>query len=325
MSNDTPLDLLADIGGTNARLALSAGADEPLLNTAVVECRRYPGLQDLLQDYLQAQGQTRIRRAALAVATAVTGDLVALTNNSWSFSQRAVQAEFHWDKLLVLNDFTALALALPSIRSSELVAIGDGLAEPDAPMALIGAGTGLGMSGLLPDGHGGWVPIAGEGGHGTIAPSSSLEVAVAAYLQRFFGHVSTERVLSGQGLVNLYNAVCLVNGLQSDALEPEDVMRMGLSREDAACNQALDCFCSFLGSAAGNWALALGARGGVYIGGGIAPRLTERLIEGPFRVAFESKGRLSAYLRRVPTWVLKDRPENALRGAARALSQHGLR
>jgi glucokinase len=321
MAPQPPLDLLADIGGTHARLALSAGPGHELANTAVVECRSYSGLQELVHEYLRAQGHPRVRRAALAVATAITGDQVALTNNSWTFSQRAVQSEFEWDQLLVLNDFTALALSLPSIGPSDRLALGDGIAEPGGPVALIGAGTGLGMSGLLPDGHGGWVPIAGEGGHGTIAPNDSLEVAVVANLQRYFGHISTERVLSGQGLVNLYNAMCDIHGLHASVLQPEDVVRMGLAQEDAACNQALDCFCAFLGSAAGNWALALGARGGVYIGGGIAPRLSARLLNGRFRAAFESKGRLSDYLRRVPTWVLHDQPQNALRGAAHALSQ----
>jgi glucokinase len=314
-------DLLADIGGTHARLALSTGPNGDLVNTAVFECKNYSGLQELLHDYLQEQGHPRIHRAALAVATAVTDDLVALTNNAWSFSQRAFQAEFHLDTLLVLNDFTALAVSIPSIEPQDLVGIGGGVTEPHEAVALIGAGTGLGMSGLLPDRRGGWIPIAGEGGHATIAPNDTLEMAVTAYLQRYFGHVSTERVLSGQGLVNLYKAVSYVNGLHSNKLSPEEVMRMGLTQEDAACSQALDCFCSFLGSAAGNWALALGARGGVYIGGGIAPRLTDRLANSRFRTAFESKGRLSSYLRRVPTWVLQDQPQNALRGAARALNQ----
>ncbi|MBM3390008.1 MAG: glucokinase [Betaproteobacteria bacterium] len=321
-SGDVPLDLLADIGGTNARLALCAEKNSLLIDTTVVECKRYPTLQDMLREYLQTRGQRQVNRAALAVATPVTGDQVALTNNVWSFSQRAVQAEFHLDTLLVLNDFTALAQSLPTIEPADRVAIGVGEAQADGPIALLGAGTGLGMSGLLPDGRGDWVAIAGEGGHSTIAPNGSLEVAIVSYLQRVFGHVSTERVLSGQGLVNIYEAVCSVNGLRSKALQPDTVVQLGLSHDDTACSQALDCFCSFLGSAAGNWALTLGARGGVYIGGGIAPRLTDRLQTSSFRAAFESKGRLSGYLRDIPTWVLRDRPEYALRGAARALSQH---
>lgn len=314
-----PWSLVADIGGTNARLALSSGADEPLQHTRVYECRRFTGLQHLVHEYLEACGHPVVNRAAVAVATAVTGDLVALTNNAWSFSRQALQAEFRWDDLAVINDFTALALSLVTLKTDEVIPLGEGQPVPGGPLALIGAGTGLGMSGLLPDGRGGWVAIAGEGGHGTIAPHGPLEVAVVACLQRYFGHVSTERALSGQGLVNLYHAVCYVNGLPAETLQPEDVVKRGLSREDTACDQALDCFCTFLGGAAGNWALALGATGGVYIGGGVAPRLLDRLVHSQFREAFESKGRLSSYLRRVPTWVIRDQPHIALRGALRAL------
>lgn len=321
MTRSEPMDLLADIGGTNARLALRAGNGGPLLQTQVFECRRFPGLQDLLHTYLQACGHPVVRRAGVAVATAVTGDLITLTNSSWSFSRRALQAEFGWESLVVLNDFTALALSLVSIGSEDIVPIGDGTGEPNGPLALIGAGTGLGMSGLLPSGHGGWVAISGEGGHGTIAPNGPLEMAVVSCLQRYFGHVSTERALSGQGLVNLYNAVCHVNGMHAQVLPPDEIVRLGLEGEDSACDQAVECFCSFLGSAAGNWALALGATGGLYVGGGIAPRLVGRLERSRFREAFESKGRLAAYLRRIPTWVIRDQPHTALRGAASALDQ----
>lgn len=314
-------DLVADIGGTNARLALWSPQAEALMHTRVYECRTYPGIQDLIHHYLADCGHPRVRAASVAVATAITGDVVTLTNNDWSFSQSALRAEFRWEVLHLLNDFTALALSLVSLDPDDRVPIGGGTPQAGGPLALIGAGTGLGMSGLLPTGQGGWVPLSGEGGHGTIAPNGPLEVAVVACLQRYFGHVSAERALSGQGLVNLYSAVCYVNGLQADTLQPEDVVERGLSRQDTACDQALDCFCSILGGAAGNWALALGATGGLYIGGGIAPRLLGRLAEGGFRAAFESKGRLSGYLRRIPTWVIRDQPHHALRGAARGLQQ----
>ena len=227
MPNPKLFDLLADVGGTHARLALSDGPNGEPTNTQVFECRNYSGLQELMHDYLQAQGHPRIRRAALAVATAVTDDLVALTNNSWSLSQRALQAEFQLNTLLVLNDFTALAMSLPSVGPHDAIAIGRATAEPTEAVALIGAGTGLGMSGLLPDGHGGWIPISGEGGHATVAPNDTLETAIVAYLQRYFGHVSTERVLSGQGLVNLYNAVCYVNGRTPARCSPRTLSGWG--------------------------------------------------------------------------------------------------
>lgn len=326
-------DLVADIGGTHARLALALppreqGAAESgpaaLERPHVFECRRFSGVEELVVEYLQTCGHPPVRRAALAVATAVTGDLVQFTNRAWSFSRQALQAGFGWETLLVINDFTALAMSLPGLQPADLMALPGAETQPPlalGPKALLGAGTGLGMSGLLPDGRGGWVAIAGEGGHATLAPNGSLEAAVAAWLQRRYSHVSTERVLSGEGLVNLYNAVCHVNGLQAQELKPPEVVERGLSGRDAACDQALDCFCSFLGGAAGNWALALGSTGGVYIGGGIAPRLMSRLAQGRFRQFFEAKGRLSPLLRRMPTWVLVDQPFPALRGAAAALGQ----
>lgn len=335
MSSTLVWDLVADIGGTNARLALALphgtpGAAESgsvaLEHPRMFECRRFSGVEELVFEYLRACGDPPVRRAALAVATAVTADQIQFTNLAWSFSRQALQEAFGWETLLLLNDFTALAMSLPGLQPAELMALPGTETQPPlalGPKALLGAGTGLGMSGLLPDGRGGWVAIAGEGGHATLAPNGSLEGAVAACLQRWFSHVSIERVLSGEGLVNLYNAVCHVNGLHAQLLKPAEVVERGLAGRDAACDQALDCFCSFLGGAAGNWALALGATGGVYIGGGIAPRLMSRLVQGRFRQSFEAKGRLSPLLRRTPTWVLVDQPYPALRGAAAALCQVG--
>jgi glucokinase len=251
----------------------------------------------------------------------VTGDQVTLTNSPWSFSRRRLMQALQLKRLVVINDFTALALSLTGLQAQDLTDLG-GVPELDplGPKALIGAGTGLGVSGLLPNGQGGWVPIAGEGGHATVAPNGQLESAVVQALAREFGHVSAERVLSGPGLVNLYGAVCRVNGVRAVSMTPSEVLRLGENREDAACDQALECFCSFLGGAAGNLALTLGATGGIYIGGGIAPRLLSRLAGGGFRRAFEAKGRFSAYLQKIPTRVLDANPAHALRGAACALT-----
>ena len=320
MERQAQFDLLVEIGRTDARLALQVAPYGDLLGTERVACSGYAGLKDLLQGYLQMRDQPKIRRAAIVVGTAVTQDKVILGDTAWSFSQHEVMSAFGWEQLLVLNDFSALALSLPSIDSQDRMPIGDVKPEATGPIALIGPDAGLGMSGLLPNGYGGWVPISGEGGHCTVAPNDNFEVAVVAYLKRYMGHVSTERVLSAQGLVNLYNAVCYVNGLHASVLEPVDILRMGQTEGDSACGQALDCFCSFLGSAAGNWALSLGATGGVYVAGSLAPNLIGRLAQGRFRKAFESKGRLSAYLHRVPTWVLKEQPLLTLYGASRALN-----
>lgn len=320
MERQAQFDLLVDIGRAHAKLALQVAPYGDLLGTERLACCEYAGLKELLHGYLQMRDRPSIRRAAIVVGTAVTHDQVVLSDLSWSFSQLEVMSAFQWEQLLVLNDFSALALSLPSIDSQDRMSIGDVKPEAAGPIALIGPDAGLGMSGLLPNGYGGWVPISGEGGHCTVAANDNFEVAIVAYLKRYMGHVSTERVLSAQGLVNLYNAVCYVNGMHASPLEAGDILRMGQTEGDSACGQALDCFCSFLGNAAGNWALSLGATGGVYIAGSIAPNLMRRLGQGRFRKAFESKGRLSTYLHRVPTWVLKDQPWLTLHGASRALN-----
>lgn len=320
MERQAQFDLLVDIGRSDAKFALQVEPYGDLLGTERIECSGHAGLEDLLHGYLQMRDQPTIRRAAIVVGTAVTQDKVVLGDLSWTFSQLELMSRFQWEQLLVLNDFTALALSLPSIDSQDRMPIGDVKPEAAGPIALIGPGAGLGVSGLLPNGYGGWVAIAGEGGHSTVAPNDNFEVAIVTYLRRYIDHVSTERVLSTQGLVNLYNAVCYVNGVHASVLAPDDILRMGEIEGDSACGQALDCFCSFLGNAAGNWALSMGATGGVYIAGGIVSTLMRRLVDGRFRKSFESKGRLSTYLQRVPTWILKDQPLLTLYGAARALN-----
>lgn len=312
--------LLADIGGTNVRFAWTDDSAGELAEVRQFPCAEFATLDEAIRRYAAACGIARFDDAALGIATAVMGDQVEMTNHHWSFSQAKLRQQFGWKRLVVLNDFTALALSLPTLSPADRVELGEGrTAQARAPMALLGAGTGLGMSGLLPHGEQGWVPISGEGGHATLAPNGDLECTVVGLLRRAFGHVSAERVLSGPGLVNLYRAVCEHRATEALSLSPADVLSRGKSGEDTACATAIDLFCSFLAGAAGNLALSLGARGGVYIGGGIAPRLLEHLQRPSFREAFERKGRFSAYLRELPVWVITADESPALRGAAMAL------
>jgi glucokinase len=251
----------------------------------------------------------------------VTGDAVRMTNHAWDFSIQALQRELGVQRLLVLNDFEALAHALPALGANDLWRVGpaaDG--APGAALAVIGAGTGLGVSGLVPDGRGGWRVIVGEGGHVTLAPSTAREAALLARLRERFGHVSAERACSGPGLVNLYEAVCALDGEAPRTLEPAQVLTQALAAEgaDPHCADAVSAFASLLGNVAGNLALTLGARGGVFIGGGIVPRLGERFAQLPFRERFEDKGRFRRYLEPIPTWVITAEAP-ALLGAARAL------
>ena len=317
MTQDYPR-LLGDIGGTNARWAWQKDANAPLECIEVSPCSASASLRDSALSYLtrHALGQPRV--ASMGIATAVVGDFVEFTNSQWSFSIAELKAALQVQRCLVINDFTALALSLTALEPTDLKLLGGGPRVADAPLALIGPGTGLGVSGLFPDGRGGFVPISGEGGHVTLAATDDLEAAVLNHLQQQWGHASAERVLSGQGLVNLYQALCNVEGHVAQDLRPEDISAAALASSDSVCRRTVHLFTSFLGNVAGNLALTLGARGGVYLGGGIVPQLAGAFDTALFRRKFEDKGRFVAYLQPIPVWLITASTP-ALVGASRAL------
>lgn len=316
--------LLGDIGGTNARFAWLSGPGAPLGDVRSYRCADHPSLEAAIRQYLREQGGATPVACALGIANPVNGDLVHMTNHHWAFSIRELRHRLGLQHLEVLNDFTALALALPGLTAAELHPLGgSGLraaerARSRAPLALLGAGTGLGVSGLLPGARGQWVPLAGEGGHVTLPAGDEDEDAVLRLLRAEFGHVSAERALSGPGLSNLAWAAARLRGQTAPRLEPAAVID-GARRGEPDCRRAVQWFCAFLGSVAGNLALTLGALGGVYVGGGIAPRLLPELRASRFRERFEGKGRFSVLLAPIPCWVIDSQVSPALLGAARAL------
>lgn len=316
--------VLADIGGTNARFAWQAGPGQALQHVQVIQCREHAGLAEAMAHWLHTHRLPSPDEAAIAVACAVQSDHVAFTNNPWTFSIAQLQAEMGFARLQVTNDFTALALALPHIAPANLRRLGGVAQKPfaqAAPVALLGAGTGLGVSGLLPSAQGGWTPISGEGGHVSLAVHDALEQQIWAVLQQRHAHVSAETVLSGQGLVNLWaSLLCLAQGTWPERCPtPAEITAQALQRQEPLAVQTLHLFCSWLGSVAGDLALTLGARGGVFLGGGIAPRLGDFLAQSPFRQRFEAKGRFADYLKPLPVWLI-DAPESpALLGVASLL------
>lgn len=309
--------LVADIGGTNARFAL-LDVHQQFYAERTLVCAGFSGLTAAVTRYLQEVGAPPLQRAAVAVATPVTGDWIQFTNSAWSFSIEAAQQELGLEQLTVLNDFTALALSLPLLEPKERSAVGGGEAVAGAPIALIGPGTGLGVSGLVWSGEH-WIPLQTEGGHVTFSPTNEREWAIGQILQRRFGHVSPERLLSGPGLVNLYTALAELEGWSAEALTPADITNRALAETCRHCQDVLNLFCGALGTAAGNLAITLGAGGGVYIGGGIVPRLGDFFVQSPFRARFEDKGRFNNYLAAIPTWVITA-ANPALRGVATALT-----
>lgn len=319
--NPIPLPrLIADIGGTNARFAWQAGPGAPLLDTQVLQVSDYPRLQDAMRSYLQGIGQAVPAAVAIAIANPITGDQVRMTNAAWSFSQSAVKAEFGLHTLRLLNDFTALALALPDLPANQLRQVGGGSPVPRAAKGLVGAGTGLGVSGLVPVGAQGWVPLAGEGGHVTLPAITARERLVMDGLAQRHGHASAERLVCGQGLLDAFGLLCLADGVSPGSINTSAaVTDAALKAHHPQALEALTMFCAVLGTVAGNLALTLGAQGGVYIGGGIVPRLGAWFDTSPFRERFEAKGRFKSYLAGIPVWVITAAQSPALLGAARSL------
>ena len=311
--------LLIDIGGTNARLALQEAPQGPLLAMETYPCAQFDGVSALIAHYLQARGGVQPTQCAIGIASPIGGDEVVMTNLAWRFSRRDLQAALGLERLAVINDFTALALALPLLGPDERVQVGGGVALEGAACALLGAGTGLGVGGLLPAPGGGWSAIAGEGGHVTLAGASDWEDAVLRALRQRFGHASAERALSGPGIENLYLACCEVAGQAAAVIDAAEITCRALDASDPHCVQCLDLFFALLGSVAGNLALTLGAQGGVYVGGGIVPALGDAIMRSSFRARFEAKGRYEGYLRGIPAWVIHAKSPPALRGAAQAL------
>jgi glucokinase len=306
--------LVGDIGGTNARFALVAGGSRQPQQEQVMRCAEFDGLEQAIRRYLADHGDPGIREAALDVATGITGDFVQLTNGPWGFSIEKTRQALALDRLHVINDFTALALSVATLQPHELRQVGGGKPIAETAIAVIGPGTGLGVSGLLHAGER-WIALQGEGGHTAVSPTTEREIEVLRWLMQRFEHVSTERVVSGMGLVNLYRAICALDHTTAQALTPAQITEVALAGKEVHCREALDMFCAILGAAAANLVVTLGAREGCYIGGGIVPRLGEYFARSPFRARFEHKGRFSTYVAAVPTYViLADTP--ALRGLA---------
>lgn len=317
-SSASPVRLVGDVGGTNARFAVLDANGLPVA-PSTLRVDDFPSLAAAVRTFLVERDIDidELDAAAIAVATPVTGDRIKLTNNHWSFSIEETRAQLTLTKLRVVNDFTALALSVPHLPAEELVQVGGGRREPGHAIAVIGPGTGLGVSGLVPCGTL-WSALQGEGGHVTIGIGTVRERAVRDRLASRFRHVSAERFLSGPGLVNIVGALREIDGLEPSTLSPADITHLGVSGEDPLCEESLDMFCRLLGSCAGNLALTLGAEGGVVIGGGIVPRLGDFFARSDFRAAFEAKGRMQGYLARIATHVIRS-PYPALTGAAQLL------
>jgi glucokinase len=294
--------LLGDIGGTHARFAFLA--EDRIGSIETLAARDYSCFADSLAAFLSRHPETRcFGRLLLACAGPIEDGRCELTNSSWIIDAAELRAKFDRAAVRVINDFEALAWSLPSLASSDLFNIGNGGADATAPMAVLGPGTGLGVAchALNP---GGEIVFASEGGHATLPATCRREDAIIEHLRNRFGHVSVERVLSGDGLVNLYEAIVAIDHLSAAHKSAADITAGALEGGCAICREALDLFCAMLGTVAGDVALTFAAKGGVFIAGGIAPRIVEYLRHSQFRTRFESKGRSKSYLVDIATSVI---------------------
>jgi glucokinase len=310
--------LVGDVGATNARFGL-VSPDGVVLHSGIFPIDDFAEIAAAITAYLATRGTFPApRQGALAIAAPITGDEIRMTNHTWSFSVAALRDQLGFERLLVINDFTAVALALPRLSAGDRMPIGGGAPIEGTPIAVLGPGSGLGVSGLIPAGSG-WVPLTGEGGHATMAPVTERESAVLELMRRHFDHVSGERCLSGPGLVNLYNSLAALDRVPAASYTAAQITDPETGARDPLCREATAMFCAMLGGFAGDLALTLGARGGVYIAGGIVPRLGTRFAENGFRERFEAKGRMSPLLATIPTYVVTHRLP-AFLGCAAALA-----
>jgi glucokinase len=302
MPRPTEQTLLGDIGATNARFSLLANGTLGPVTT--FEVARYAHFPDVVAAYLNMhRDQVPVTRALIAAAGPVEADRCKLTNGSWIIDADELRRTFRLAEVRVVNDFAATAYSLPGLTAPDLRPLGGGRAVPGTPMAVLGPGTGLGVACLVP-GAGEPAVVAGEGGHATFAAASDREDAVIDYLRRRFGHVSAERVVSGTGLENLYQAIAALDEIEAPSRDAAEITKTALDGTCRTAGAALDMFCALLGSFSGNVALMFGARGGVFIAGGIAPRIVELMGRSQFRRRFEEKGRLRPYLEAIPSNVI---------------------
>ena len=320
VSADSQAFLVADIGGTNARFAFAYRNDpvpQSIANYAVEDFPSFDSVLDQLQhDWVMLkQSETPFSRVCLAVAAIPEQAEISFTNNAWRFTAESVAARLDCPSISIINDFAAVARALPALAPEHVESIGGGQVQQGKPMVAIGPGTGTGVASLAFDRQGVPIVLPGEGGHVDFAPITDIEAKILSRLRAQYGRVSIERLLCGAGIMNIYRALADIRDVPSVYLTPEAVGSAAQQGDDPLSVETMNTFFSVLGSAAGNLALTLGARGGVYLAGGIAPRYIDLLRKSDFRARFLAKGRFADFNGEIATLVVTH-PDPGLLGAA---------
>ena len=309
---------VSDVGGTNIRLALIE--DNEICAIRKYLCADFETINDAIEQFRLDSGLSGFINGCIAIASPINGDQVSMVNHTWSFSKKALARQLQTDDLLVINDFTAVAFSLPELTGQQLVKLGQGSPDPNGNIAVFGPGTGLGVEHLTHT-PAGWQTLNGEGGHVDFAPNDDIDLHIWRYIKNQYGRVATEEVLSGRGLVNIYNALSGVNGITPVFDDPAQVTDAAKNKSDATCVLAVQQFCRIMGAFAGNLALNLCTTGGIFIGGGVTSKLGEMFIQSDFRQYFEAKGTMSNYVKPIPTYLINE-PEHGLIGAKAFLNQH---
>jgi len=319
--NTQRIKLVADIGGTNIRLAITDNNN--INNIITYQCANFPSLNEVIQHYLAEKQLTGASiDACLAIACPVDTDLISMTNLPWTFSQKSLKQELKLNSLTLINDYTAIAMAIPLLNDKQKVKIGRGDVVEKQPISVCGPGTGLGVANLVNIDNR-WYCLGGEGGHVDFAPVDDIDIKIIQHLKTIKNRVSYEQLLSGYGLEQIYQALLVINNSPddySDKLTAKDISTRALNNTCPICEQALSQFCKVLGSFAGNLALTTGSLGGVYIAGGIVPRFVDYVNKSEFRSRFETKGRMSHLNKRTPTYIITEE-QPGLIGAAAYLNQ----
>lgn len=321
--NKNCINLVADIGGTNIRIAqVNSQSERYICHIETYQCAQFDNLVDVLSLYITQKKLNGLSiNACLAIACPVDDDVISMTNLPWQFSQEKLKSQLHLNSLKFINDYTAIAMAIPLLSDDQKVKIGGGEAVFNKAISVCGPGTGLGVANLVPVDTHRWHCVSGEGGHVDFAPVGEQEISILRYLNTIKKRVSYEQLLSGYGLEQIYQA--LVNDAgekQKTHLSAQKISQQGLDNTCSLCHQALFVFCQILGSFAGNLALIMNSQGGVYIAGGIVPRFIDFLKASKFRERFETKGRLSHITLQTPTYIITEKQPGLL-GAASYLMQ----
>lgn len=308
---------VADVGGTNIRLALIENGT--LTKITKYLCKDFETITDAIAQFAHDANVDSFVYGCIAIACPVNNDVVKMTNHTWSFSKTALRSELNLERLLVINDFSAVAYSLPTLSKQQVIQIGPGVPVEKGNIAVFGPGTGLGVEHLTWT-DSGWLTLDGEGGHVDFAPNDENDLIVWRYIKAKLGRVPAEELLSGRGLVNIYTALALHQGGEPMFDDPADITQHALANTNPICLSAVEQFCRVMGSFAGNLALNLCTTGGVFIGGGIASRLGEFFVNSDFRKKFEDKGNFAGYVRDIPTYLINE-PDHGLLGALAYLLQ----